>query len=149
MRISDWSSDVCSSDLIAVLASALWKYIRQPGAPLLVCIVMAKRRCEMRLAHDTYVVVADGDKMLLFRNQGGAEYHKLELQSELVQDNPADREQGPAQHGRASNHVGYPRSQFQETDFHELAQARCTHVTANILNTRQITKEHTQTIAIH
>src|SRR3546814_18341096 len=89
MRISDWSSDVCSSDLseIAVLASALWKYIRQPGATLLVCIVMAKRRCEMRLAHDTYVVVADGDKMLLFRNQGGAEYPKLELQSELVQDN--------------------------------------------------------------
>src|SRR3546814_9265978 len=89
----------------AVLASALWKYIRQPGAPLLVCIVMAKRRCEMRLAHDTYVVVADGDKMLLFRNQGGAEYPKLELQSELVQDNPADREQGTAQPGRSEEHT--------------------------------------------
>src|SRR3546814_7793270 len=64
---------------------------------------MAKRRCEMRLAHDTYVVVADGDKMLLFRNQGGAEYPKLELQSELVQDNPADREQGTAQ--RSEEHT--------------------------------------------
>src|SRR3546814_8786998 len=130
MRISDWSSDVCSSDLIAVLASALWKYIRQPGAPLLVCIVMAKRRCEMRLAHDTYVVVADGDKMLLFRNQGGAEYPKLELQRELVQDNPADREQGTAQPGRASNSVGSPRSASQETNYHELEKARFAPLTA-------------------
>src|SRR3546814_19409596 len=68
--------------------------------------------------------------MLLFRNQGGAEYPKLELQSELVQDNPADREQGTAQPGRASNSVGSHRSEFQETDFHELEQARFAALTA-------------------
>ncbi|HEY9580205.1 MAG TPA: host attachment family protein [Rhizorhapis sp.] len=102
----------------------------------------------MRLAHDTYVVVADGDKMLLFRNQGGAEYPKLELQSELVQDNPADREQGTAQPGRASNSVGSHRSAFQETDFHELEQARFAALTAELLKKRALKKEYDKLIVV-
>src|SRR3546814_716439 len=109
---------------------------------------MAKRRCEMRLAHDTYVVVADGDKMLLFRNQGGAEYPKLELQSELVQDNPADREQGTAQPGRASNSVGSHRSAFQEPDFHELEQASFAALTAELLKKRALKKEYEKLIVV-
>src|SRR3546814_1605598 len=34
MRISDWSSDVCSSDLLVIIEDALARYLDPPGMPV-------------------------------------------------------------------------------------------------------------------
>src|SRR3546814_20491373 len=53
-----------------------------------------------------------------------------------------------AQPGRASNSVGSHRSAFQETDFHELEQARFAALTAELLKKRALKKEYEKLIVV-
>ncbi len=46
----------------------------------------------MRIDHDAMVLVADGRKMLFFRNRGDNVFPNLEAETVRVQDNPAARE---------------------------------------------------------
>ena len=45
----------------------------------------------MQVPHRSFVVVADGKKMLFFRNEGDSEYPKLEMERKREQSNPADQ----------------------------------------------------------
>lgn len=54
---------------------------------------------DFRLKHDTWVLVADGEKALFLRNEGDAEYPNLEVVREMHDDNPPTREQGTDQPG--------------------------------------------------
>jgi protein required for attachment to host cells len=47
----------------------------------------------MHVPHKSFVVVADGKKMLFFRNEGDEEFPKLEVERKRVQDNPQTRDQ--------------------------------------------------------
>src|SRR3546814_20431562 len=49
---------------------------------------------------------------------------------------------------RASNSVGSHRSAFQETDFHELEQARFAALTAELLKKRALKKEYDKLIVV-
>ena len=60
----------------------------------------------MQIEHDTMVLVADGRKMLFFRNKGDAAYPNLEAETVKEQDNPADRDQATDAPGRSHNSVG-------------------------------------------
>ncbi len=60
----------------------------------------------MQVPHGSCVVVADGAKMLFFRNEGDAEFLKLEVEQKREQDNPYDREQKTDAPGRAFDASG-------------------------------------------
>jgi protein required for attachment to host cells len=93
----------------------------------------------MQLAHNSFVVVADGRKMLLLRNEGDAVHPNLEVVDVDIQDNPADRDQSSDRPGRSfqSSGPGH-RSAFEETDFHQLEEDRFAAATADILKRRAL-----------
>lgn len=95
----------------------------------------------MQIPNGTFVVVADGAKMLFFRNEGDAEFPKLEVERKLVQDNPPDREQGTDTPGRAVGGAGPGRSAFSETDFHQLEEDRFAAETAERLRKRALNND--------
>ena len=54
----------------------------------------------MQVPHNSFVVVADGKKMLFFRNEGDAQFPKLEVERKLETADP-----------RAEDGSGRPRPQ--------------------------------------
>jgi protein required for attachment to host cells len=103
----------------------------------------------MQVPHNSFVVVADGQKMLFFRNEGDAEFLKLEVERKLVQDNPSDEEQKTSKAGRtfdASGGAG--RSAYEETDFHQLGEDRFAADTAAMLKERALRKEYDSLIIV-
>lgn len=87
----------------------------------------------MKVEHGTLVMVADGAKLLLFRNEGDATYPVLETVLHERQDNPAAREQGSDAPGRSFASTGAARSSYEETDRHRQAEDAFAHHAAAIL----------------
>jgi len=102
----------------------------------------------MRIAHQGFVVVADGRKMLFFRNEGDATNPHLIVERKAVQDNPADREQGTDTPGRAFSGNGSGRSAFSETDFHQLEEDRFAADVADLLKTRALRGDFDELIVV-
>jgi protein required for attachment to host cells len=103
----------------------------------------------MQVPHNTFVVVADGKKMLFFRNEGDSEFPKLEVESKRVQADLSDQEMSTDKAGRtfdASGGAG--RSAYEETDFHQLEEDRFAHETAEILKKRALRNEFEQLIIV-
>jgi protein required for attachment to host cells len=103
----------------------------------------------MQVPHNGFVVVADGEKMLFLRNEGDAEFLKLEVERKRVQDNPATRDQKTDESGRtfdASGGAG--RSAYEETDFHALEEARFAAETAELLKKRALRNDFDSLIII-
>ncbi|MBO9579401.1 MAG: host attachment protein [Sphingobium sp.] len=92
----------------------------------------------MRIDHDALVMVADGGKMLLFRNEGDADYPDLRVEEAVENANPKDREQRTDAPGRAYSSVGTMRSAMGETDFHELQEDRFAADAVDLLNRRAL-----------
>ena len=76
----------------------------------------------MKVEHGTLVMVADGAKWLLLRNEGDATYPVLETLRTERQDNPAARAQGEDAPGRSFASTGTRRSSYDETDRHQQAE---------------------------
>ncbi len=57
----------------------------------------------MQVPHDAMVVVADGRKLLMLRNQGDAEYLNLEVVRKELHANPKDSDQKTDSSGRSSS----------------------------------------------
>jgi protein required for attachment to host cells len=79
----------------------------------------------MRIPHDSYVLVADGAKMLFFRNEGDADNLDLKVVTAEQQADPYDRDiktdtagQKPGSPGKGG------ASSAGETDFHQQAEDR-------------------------
>lgn len=77
----------------------------------------------MKVPHDAWVVVADGSKFLVLRNEGGAGQLDLKVTRHLEQENPPTREQGTDRPGRLDDN-GPGRSAVDDTDWHEIAKER-------------------------
>ena len=60
----------------------------------------------MQIPHNTFVVVADGKKMLFFRNEGDAEFLKLEVERKREQELLADRDLKTSEAGRTFDASG-------------------------------------------
>ena len=107
----------------------------------------------MRVPHNSCVLVADGRKMLFFRNEGDAEFPNLEVERKQVDKNPKDSEQGTDQPGRTFASGGSPRtgvavnagannrSAYAETDFHQLEEGRFAAEAAEMLKERALRNE--------
>lgn len=95
----------------------------------------------MQVPHNSFVVVADGRKMLFFRNEGDAEFPKLEVERKRVQDNPPDREQKTDDRGRTFDSGGAGRSAYEEVDYHQMEEDRFAADTAELLKKRALSND--------
>ena len=102
----------------------------------------------MQVPHNSFVVVADGEKMLFFRNEGDTDYPKLEVERKREQDNPPDRDQKSDGPGRAFSSVGSGRSAFEEADFHQLEEDRFAAETAEMLKQRALRNDFDSLIVV-
>jgi len=103
----------------------------------------------MQVPHNSFVVVADGKKMLFFRNEGDSEYPKLEVERKRETSDAADRDQKTDLAGQApsgSGGAGY--SSYQETDFHQLEENRFAAETAEMLRKRALSNDFESLIIV-
>lgn len=78
----------------------------------------------MKIAHDTIVMVADGEKLLLFRNEGDEKYPVLQTLSHEESPSPATHEEGSDKPGRMISAGGTRRSSYGNTDWHQQDEDR-------------------------
>ena len=88
----------------------------------------------MRLPHNSCVMVADGEKMLFFRNEGDADFPQLIVERNREQEVPANIDLKTDEAGRRHTPVGgVGRSAYEETDFHQLEKDRFAAEAAELL----------------
>ena len=102
----------------------------------------------MRVPHNSYVLVADGKKMLFFRNQGDEVFPQLEVDRKQEQLNPPTREQKTDESGRAFSSAGTARHAYSETDFHQLEEDRFAVEAAEMLKERALRNEFEKLIVV-
>lgn len=78
----------------------------------------------LRIEHNAWVMVGDGEKALFLRNEGDEAHPNLEVVNVLEHDNPKTHEQGTDRPGRAFSSVGTHRSAMDETNWHKLEKHR-------------------------
>ena len=76
------------------------------------------------IARNTWIVVADGGRALVLRNDGDEAAVRLAVVRKYGQDTPPTREIGADKPGRAHSGVGPHRSAMDQTDYHQQAEAR-------------------------
>jgi protein required for attachment to host cells len=78
----------------------------------------------MPLPHNALVLVADGRKMLFFRNHGDENQIDLRTESHDARQDRKDRYFKTDAPGTEKQRFGYGRSTYEETDFHQLEEDR-------------------------
>ena len=102
----------------------------------------------MQVPHDAFVVVADGRKMLLLRNEGDEKHPNLIVERKREQDNPPNRDQVTDAPGTSFSSVGSGRSSYEETDFHQMEEDRFAAETAEMLKMRALNNDFESLIII-
>jgi protein required for attachment to host cells len=103
----------------------------------------------MQLPHNSFVVVADGKKMLFFRNEGDSDYPKLEVERKRETADAPDRDQKTDAPGRAFDASGGAgRSAYEEADFHQLEEDRFAAETAELLRKRALRNEFESLVVV-
>ena len=102
----------------------------------------------MQLPHKAFVVVADGRKMLVLRNEGDAVHPNLQLERKRVQENPSNGEHKTDAPGRSFSSVGPGRSAYEEADFHQIEEDRFAADTADLINRRALNNDFESLIVI-
>ena len=98
----------------------------------------------MKLEHGAWVVVADGEKVLLLQNAGDGAYPDLRVVEHERSETPSAREMSSDRAGRrqdAGRQVSggvraWGRSAMEETDWHRVAEARFAEHVAALLRER-------------
>lgn len=88
----------------------------------------------MQVPHDSYVLVADGAKMLFFRNEGDAAHINLEVVAAEQQADERDRDLKTDLAGRKPRGPGGNASTAGETDYHQQAEDRFAAEAAERIN---------------
>jgi protein required for attachment to host cells len=78
----------------------------------------------MPLPHNALVLVADGRKMLFFRNQGDENQIDLRTETHDARKERKDRDIKSDGPGTTKQSFGYGRPAYQETDFHQQEEDR-------------------------
>jgi protein required for attachment to host cells len=86
------------------------------------------------LKNGTWILIADGARALLIRNEGSATKPRFALIRRYEQENPATREQGTDRPGRTNDSTTH-KSAMENTDWHQIAEDRFVHEIAQILST--------------
>lgn len=101
----------------------------------------------MQIDHDAMILVADGRKMLFFRNKGDAAYPNLEAEEVRQQDNPAHLDQASDRAGQSSS-TGTASGTMGENDFHELEEQRFAAKAADLLKRRALAQDYEKLIVV-
>ena len=96
----------------------------------------------MQIPHNAHVLVADGRKMLFFRNEGDGEFPNLQVETHREEVNPAHHEQATDTSGRAAVPAGAAGGgSMEEVDFHQQQEDRFAAEAAELLKTRTLNHE--------
>ena len=90
----------------------------------------------MPLPHNALVLVADGRKMLFFRNHGDENQIDLRTEAHDQREDRKDREIKSDAPGTVKQSAGYGRSTYEETDFQQQEEDRWIKDAAEELKTR-------------
>jgi protein required for attachment to host cells len=90
----------------------------------------------MPLPHDALVLVADGRKMLFFRNHGDENRIDLRTEAHEARQDRKDREIKTDAPGTTKQSAGYGRSTYEEPDFHQQEEDRWIEEAAEELKVR-------------
>jgi protein required for attachment to host cells len=101
----------------------------------------------MWIDHDAMVLVADGRKMLLFRNKGDRTVPNLEAETVKLQDNPYDRDQSTDVSGRAPSITG-GQATMGKTDYHEQEEMRFAIEATDLLKRRALANDFEKLIIV-
>ncbi|KEQ52927.1 host attachment family protein [Sphingobium chlorophenolicum] len=78
----------------------------------------------MKIAYGTILLVTDGSRMLVMRNEGDALYPELSVVAHREIDNPPNREHLTDAPGVSFSSRGGTRSSYQQADIHQLREDR-------------------------
>ena len=92
----------------------------------------------MPLPHNALVLVADGRKMLFFRNHGDENQIDLRTEAHDEREDRKDREIKTDAPGTVQQSAGYGRSTYEETDFQQQEEDRWIKDAAEELKTRAL-----------
>lgn len=107
----------------------------------------------MRVPHDAMIVVADGRKMLLLRNEGDATIPNLQVEKKVIdKHNPDHNEQatdlaGGAMGTRTAG-AQWGSGNMEEVDFHQQEEDRFAAETAALLKERALRNEFESLIIV-
>jgi protein required for attachment to host cells len=90
----------------------------------------------MPLPHNALVLVADGRKMLFFRNHGDENQIDLRTEAHEARNELKDRDIKTDAPGTVKQSAGYGRSTYEETDFHQQEEDRWIKDAADELKAR-------------
>jgi protein required for attachment to host cells len=107
-----------------------------------------RKEHSMLLKPNAMVMVADGRKMLLLRNEGDAVHPDLRVEQAEEAVNPADRDQKTDAPGRASSGVGSRQDTMDEADFHQQGKDRFAADAAAMLKQRALANDFESLIVI-
>ena len=103
----------------------------------------------MQIPRDAMVMVADGRKMLLFRNEGDEQHPKLEIVTHDEKIIPATSELGTDAPGRQQQAGGRGGvSGYEQTDFHQQEEDRFATDAADMLRKRALGNEFSKLIIV-
>lgn len=102
----------------------------------------------MDIENGMLVMVVDGARMLLFRNQGDGKYPDLRVEEALEQSDEATHELGASPPGRVAESVGNRRSAYGQTDFHQQEEDRLAAEAVAILNRRALANDFDRLIIV-
>ena len=88
----------------------------------------------VRVPHQSWILVCDGSKALLFRNEGGALALNLKLAQVTFEPHLSTRDLGAERPGRVHESLGSSRSAVQSPDWHQQAEAEFLRGVAHALD---------------
>jgi protein required for attachment to host cells len=89
---------------------------------------------KLHVRNGAWVLICDGKKALILRNEGDAELLNLRRASVREQDNPATRDQGTDAPGKTHAPSGVRQGSIGETDWHTIEEQRFADTLAADLN---------------
>ena len=102
----------------------------------------------MQVPHNSFVLVADGRKMLFFRNEGDSAFPNLSIEKKEIHENPADRDQKTDAAGAHMGSTGVATDSFGEADFHQLEENRFAAEAAEMLKRRALNNDFDSLIVV-
>ena len=96
----------------------------------------------MPLPHNALVLVADGRKMLFFRNEGDEEHIDLRTEAHDQREDRKDSEIKTDAPGAIHQSAGYGRSTYEEADFHQQEEDRWIKDAAEELKERALRNDY-------
>ena len=105
------------------------------------------KECVMRVPHNSVVMVADGAKMLFFRNEGDGSYPNLQVVDAEQQSGAKSRDVATDRAGQASS-TGTASGSMGGADPHQVAEDRFAAHAADLLNRQAIDGAYEQLIIV-